>query len=60
MTDNNSRDATETANADKGENIVNIAREGAEELLKVKRSLISKRTWTTRIINQLNARAKAF
>ena len=60
MTDNNTRDANETANADKGENIVNIAKEGAEELLKVKRSLISKKTWTTRIINQLNTRAKAF
>ena len=44
MTDNNNRDANETANADKGENIVNIAKEGAEELLKAKRSLISKKT----------------
>ena len=60
MTDNNIRDANETANTDKGENIVHIAKDGAEELQKIKRSLISKKTWATRMMNQLNTRAKVF
>ena len=59
MTDNNSRDAND-ANADKSENIVHIAKDGAEELQKIKRSLNSKKTWATRDLNQLNVRAKAF
>ena len=59
MTDNNTRDANETANADKGENIVHIAKDGAEELQKIKRSLNLKKTWATRSLNQLIVRAKA-
>ena len=38
MTDNNTRDANEAANANKGENIVHIARNGADELQRIKRS----------------------
>ena len=60
MTDNNIRDANETANADKGENILHIAKNGADELQRIKRSLNSKKTWATRIMTQLNVRAKAF
>ena len=60
MTDNNTRDANEAANADKGENIVHIAKNGADELQKIKRSLNSKKTWATRIMTQLDSRTKAF
>ena len=59
MTDNNSRDAND-ANADKSENIVHIAKDGAEELQKIKRSLNSKKTWVTRDLDKLDKRAKAF
>ena len=60
MTDNNTRDANETANADKGENIVHIAKNGADELQRINRRLNSKKTWATRIMTQLDSRAKAF
>ena len=46
MTDNNGKDANEV-NADKGENIVHIDKNGAEELKKIKSSLNSKKTWVT-------------
>ena len=59
MTDNNSRDANEV-NADKGENIVHIDKNGAEELKKIKNSLTSKKTWATRELNTLDKRVKAF
>ena len=56
MTDNNVRDANEAANTDKGENIVHISKNGADELQRIKRSLNSKKTWATRIMTQLDSR----
>ena len=63
MTDNNTRTANETADTDKGENIVHIntaSKNGAEELEKIKRSLRTKKSWATRIMKQLDSRAEAF
>ena len=63
MTDNNTRTANETADTDKGENIVHIntaSKNGAEELEKIKRSLRTKKSWATRIMKQLESRAEAF
>ena len=63
MTDNNTRTANETADTDKGENIVHIntaSKIGAEELEKIKRSLRTKKSWATRIMKQLDSRAEAF
>ena len=59
MTDNNGKDANEIS-ADKGENVVHIDENGAEELKKIKSSLNSKKTWVTRELNTLDKRAKAF
>ena len=59
MTDNSGKDANEV-NADKGENIVHIDKNGAEELKKVKNNLNSKKTWATRDLNTFDKRAKAF
>ena len=59
MTDNNGKDANEV-NAEKGENIVIVDKNGAEELKKVKNNLNSKKTWATRDLNTFNKRAQAF
>ena len=59
MTDNSGKDANEI-NAEKGENIVHIDKNGAEELKKIKSTLNSKKTWATRELNTLDKRAKAF
>ena len=63
MTDNNIRVANEAADTDKGENIVHIntaSKNGADELERIKRSLRTKKSWATRIMTQLDSRAKAF
>ena len=59
MTDNNGKDANEV-NAEKGENVVIVDKNGAEELKKVKNNLNSKKTWATRDLNTFNKRAEAF
>ena len=59
LTDNSGKDANEI-NAEKGENVLHIDKNGAEELKKIKNTLNSKKTWATRELNTLDKRAKAF
>ena len=63
MTENNIDTANEAAAEDKGENTVQIAaasKEKADAMEKIKRSLKTKKSMTTRTINRLEAAIQVF
>ena len=63
MTENNTEVINEAAAADKGENTVHIpaaSKEKADAMEKIKRSLKTKKSMTTRTINRLEAAIQVF
>ena len=63
MTENNTEVVNEAAAADKGENTVHIpaaSKEKADAMEKIKRSLKTKKSMTTRTINRLEAAIQVF